>query len=39
LLPYEASGRSMIRGIDNDAHNPGMECVSCHNPHKPGMGG
>ncbi len=37
-LPYPQSGRASIRGIDNDKHNPGMECVNCHNPHKPGMG-
>lgn len=36
-LPYEQSGRAWIRGINNEEHNPGMECVGCHNPHKPGF--
>jgi hypothetical protein len=36
-LPYEQSGRAWIRGINNDEHNPGTECVMCHNPHKPGF--
>ncbi len=34
-LPYPTSGRSNIRGIDPDQHNPGVDCVSCHNPHNP----
>jgi hypothetical protein len=34
-LRYPTSGRSKIRGIDPETHNPGVECVSCHNPHKP----
>ncbi len=29
------SGRAGIRGIDDSQHNPGAECVSCHNPHSP----
>ncbi|HSB34774.1 MAG TPA: multiheme c-type cytochrome [Nitrospirota bacterium] len=37
-LPYPTSGRSKIRGIDPDKHNPDVECSSCHNPHNP-MGG
>lgn len=37
-LPYPTSGRSNIRGVDPDKHNPGVECVMCHNPHKPKMG-
>jgi hypothetical protein len=36
-LPYDTSGRAMIRGIDDEKHNPGVECVGCHNPHKPGF--
>jgi hypothetical protein len=27
----------VIRGINNEEHNPGVECVFCHNPHKPGF--
>ncbi len=34
-LPYPTSGRAVIPGIDPDRHNPGVECVSCHNPHNP----
>jgi len=34
-LPYKQSGRAWITGINNDEHNPGMECVTCHNPHSP----
>jgi len=37
-LPYVGSGRMVIRGIDDEAHNPGVECVMCHNPHRPGFG-
>ena len=33
-LPYPASQRADIRGIDPDRHNPGQECVLCHNPHE-----
>ena len=38
-LPYPTSGRAKIRGIDPAAHNPGIECVMCHNPHNPTLGG
>ena len=38
-LVYPTSGRADIRGIDPDKHNPGMECVLCHNPHKPTLEG
>ena len=34
-LPYPTSGRSKIRGIDPDKHNPDIECSTCHNPHNP----
>ena len=35
-LPYAASGRSKIIGIDPGTHGlPGTECVDCHNPHNP----
>jgi hypothetical protein len=36
-LPYKGSGREMLLGIDNEEHNPEMECVMCHNPHSPGF--
>lgn len=38
-LPYPTSGRANIRGVDPDKHNPGIECVMCHNPHSPSPGG
>lgn len=38
-LPYPTSGRRNIRGIDPDRHNPDLECVMCHDPHKPGLEG
>jgi predicted CXXCH cytochrome family protein len=34
-LPYPTSGRAKIRGVDPEKHNPGTECVACHNPHNP----
>lgn len=39
LLPYKSSGRRVIRQIDDTLHNPGTPCISCHNPHSPGIGG
>jgi len=38
-LVYPSSGRAQIRGIDPDKHNPDVECVMCHNPHKPSLEG
>jgi len=38
-LPYPTSGRASIRGVDPDKHNPDIECVMCHNPHKPKLEG
>ncbi|MBT9171466.1 MAG: hypothetical protein DDT18_01842 [Actinobacteria bacterium] len=34
-LPYPTSGRANIRGIDPEKHNPEIECIMCHSPHKP----
>jgi len=34
-LPYPESGRAVVPGIDPNGHNPGKECVHCHNPHDP----
>lgn len=31
------SGRSDIPGIDSTAHNSGIECSECHNPHNPSL--
>ena len=38
-LAYPTSGRAKIRGIDPEKHNPEIECVMCHNPHKPSLEG
>ncbi len=38
-LPYPNSLRSKLKGIDPADHNPGIECVECHNPHKPDLEG
>jgi len=39
-LPYPATARAKIKGfLDPAQHNPGMECVACHNPHSPKLGG
>ncbi|HXV21756.1 MAG TPA: cytochrome c3 family protein, partial [Desulfuromonadales bacterium] len=32
-----SSGRSAIPGIDPSAHNAGVECSECHNPHNPSL--
>jgi len=34
-LPYKASDRGSLKGIDPDKHNVGAECVMCHVPHNP----
>jgi predicted CXXCH cytochrome family protein len=34
-LPYQASGRWAIRGINPATHYPEAECVMCHYPHNP----
>jgi predicted CXXCH cytochrome family protein len=38
-LPYPTSARGTLRGIDPEKHNPDIECIMCHNPHKPGLEG
>jgi len=38
-LTYKASGRMNIRSIDIDSHHPEAECVLCHWPHNPKLGG
>jgi len=35
FLPYPSSKRAEVRGIDANSHNPGLECGSCHEAHKP----
>lgn len=34
-LPYKASDRGEIRGINPDTHYPSAQCVMCHIPHNP----
>jgi predicted CXXCH cytochrome family protein len=34
-LPYRASGRYAIPGIDPKTHYPEAQCVMCHYPHNP----
>lgn len=34
-LPYTTSERKRIPGVDPNDHNPGSDCVDCHNPHNP----
>ena len=36
-LPYPGNTRSKMKAIDPEEHNPGDECVECHNPHKPNL--
>ena len=36
-LPYPTSQRSELPGIDPQDHNPGENCVDCHNPHNPDL--
>lgn len=36
-LPYPQSNRADMPHVDPDNHNPGEECISCHNPHHPNL--
>ena len=36
-LPSTPSQRSDLPGIDSQDHNPGENCVDCHNPHNPDL--
>lgn len=36
-LYMPSSGRHDIPGIDPNAHNTGLECSECHNPHNPNL--
>ncbi len=36
-LPYPGSLRGEIAAIEPGDHNPGEECVQCHNPHNPNL--
>ena len=36
-LPYPDNNRNSMKSIVPEDHNPGEECVSCHNPHKPNL--
>ncbi|MEI6212804.1 MAG: cytochrome C [Desulfuromonadales bacterium] len=34
-LPYKASDRGTMKGINPDTHHPQEQCVLCHYPHNP----
>lgn len=34
-LPYKASDRGSIKGVNPEKHYPSAECVMCHIPHNP----
>jgi predicted CXXCH cytochrome family protein len=36
-LPTPGSDRGNIAGIDPVAHNHGVDCISCHEPHNPSL--
>jgi hypothetical protein len=36
-LPYPGNKRNSMKSIEPKEHNPGEECVSCHNPHNPSL--
>jgi len=36
-LQYSSTALAGIKGIDPESHNPGVECVKCHDPHKPAL--
>ncbi len=36
-LPYPQSNRSKLPAVDPDKHNPGENCIDCHNPHNPDL--
>ncbi|MFA4964287.1 MAG: cytochrome c3 family protein [Thermoleophilia bacterium] len=33
-LPYSSTAYAGVKGVDPAGHNPGVECVNCHNPHR-----
>ncbi len=37
FLPYPQSNRALMPAIEPESHNPGMNCVECHNPHHPNL--
>ena len=36
-LPYPQSNRADMPAVDPAEHNPGENCISCHNPHHPNL--
>lgn len=36
-LDYPNSPRGELTGIDHKAHNPGLDCSECHQPHRPAL--
>jgi hypothetical protein len=39
FLPYPQSNRADMPAINPEEHNPGENCVECHNPHNPDLEG
>nr|MBF0220976.1 cytochrome c3 family protein [Desulfobulbaceae bacterium] len=37
FLPYPQSNRADMPAVDPIEHNPGENCISCHNPHHPNL--
>ncbi len=37
FLPYPQSNRADMPYVDPNDHNPGENCISCHNPHHPNL--
>ncbi|MBC8318281.1 MAG: cytochrome C [Desulfobulbaceae bacterium] len=37
FLPYPQSNRADMPSVDTDNHNPGENCIGCHNPHHPDL--
>ena len=36
-LDYPQSNRAEMPAVDPEKHNPGLECIECHNPHNPDL--
>jgi predicted CXXCH cytochrome family protein len=37
FLPYPQSNRADMPAVDPNGHNPGENCINCHNPHHPNL--
>jgi predicted CXXCH cytochrome family protein len=36
-LAFSSTAQDGIKGIGPESHNPGVECVECHDPHRPAL--